>query len=222
MIERHIQTVKKCMHKCNVGGWDFDKAMLVLRSTPLDAKLPSPAELLQQRKFRTSLPMIIPNPSTSDEVQEVLQQKQEKAAMHYNRSAKAKDELTPRQQVRIYNKHSRRWEPAVVTGRADTPRSYVIERMSGGIPLRRNRIHLKPLMENWNRRVFHKEDDGDYDDVSTNLPPAADGNEQDETPNGSEPMITSSSRTPDEETPSVQRRSTRTRKQTEFYQAGGR
>ena len=32
LIERHIQTIKKCMHKCAVGGWDFDKAMLVLRS----------------------------------------------------------------------------------------------------------------------------------------------------------------------------------------------
>ena len=54
LIERHIQTVKKCMHKCDASGYDFDLALLVLRSTPLGTDLPSPAELLQQRRFRTT------------------------------------------------------------------------------------------------------------------------------------------------------------------------
>ena len=39
LIERHIQTVKKCMHKCDVSGYDFDLALLVLRSTPLGPDL---------------------------------------------------------------------------------------------------------------------------------------------------------------------------------------
>ena len=65
LIERHIQTVKKCMHKCDVSGYDFDLAMLVLRSTRLSSELPSPAELLQQGRFRTTLPVHVPDPRLS-------------------------------------------------------------------------------------------------------------------------------------------------------------
>ena len=35
MIERHIQTIKKCMSKCDISNYNFDLALLVLRSTPL-------------------------------------------------------------------------------------------------------------------------------------------------------------------------------------------
>ena len=65
LIERHIQTVKRCMQKCDVSGYDVDLALLVLRSTPLSADLPSPAELLHGRKFRTTLPTHAPDPQNS-------------------------------------------------------------------------------------------------------------------------------------------------------------
>ena len=51
LIERHIQTIKKCMHKCDVSGYDFDLALLVVHSTPLGPDMPSPAELLHGRRF---------------------------------------------------------------------------------------------------------------------------------------------------------------------------
>ena len=50
LIERHMQTVKKCMYKCDHSGQDIELALLSLRSTPLDSHLPSPAELLNGRK----------------------------------------------------------------------------------------------------------------------------------------------------------------------------
>ena len=46
LIERHIQTIKKCMDKCESSGYDFDLALLTLRATPLTSELPSPADLL--------------------------------------------------------------------------------------------------------------------------------------------------------------------------------
>ena len=212
LIERHIQTIKKCMHKCAVGGWDFDKAMLVLRSTPIDAHLPSPAELLQQRKFRSSLPVVIPNPETSEEVQRILQHKQEKSTNHYNQTAKAKPDLESGQQVRLYNKRSRRWEPAVVTGRADTPRSFIVQHVDGGMPLKRNRVHLRPSVEDWSNRPWQGEGDESDFDVAE---------EEEAVP---EEVGTQQATIQD---PRVQedvglRRSSRNRKQTEFYQAGGR
>ena len=135
LIERHIQTIKKCMSKCDISGFDFDLALLVLRSTPLGPALPSPAELLQQRRFRTTLPTFVPNPPDSEYVQQKLRERQSVAAERYDRGAKLKPELVEGQPVRLLNKDTHRWEPAVVTGRASTPRSYVVQRVAGGMPL---------------------------------------------------------------------------------------
>ena len=149
LIERHVQTMKKCMRKCEASGYDFDLALLALRSTPLDSNLPSPAELLSGRRFRTTLPAVFHRGSGSSEVQQKLMQKQKVAAEYYDRTATPKHELVPGQPVRLYNKDSKSWEPATVTERANTPRSYVVERESGGVPLRRNRQHLRSTVETW-------------------------------------------------------------------------
>ena len=50
LIERHIQTVEKCMSKCEASGYDFDLALIVLLSTPLVPDFPSPAEVLIAKK----------------------------------------------------------------------------------------------------------------------------------------------------------------------------
>ena len=52
-----VQTVKMFMKKCLASGHDFNLAMLVYRATPQSNKLPSPAEMLNNRKFRALLPM---------------------------------------------------------------------------------------------------------------------------------------------------------------------
>ena len=132
LIERHVQTIKKCMKKCDKSGYDFDLALLALRSTPLDSHLPSPAELLHGRRFRTTLPTIISDPPQSKEVNERLVEKQKQGAQYYNRTTKRKPELEAGQPVRLYDKDTRRWEPAMVTGKAHTPRSYIVQRMNGG------------------------------------------------------------------------------------------
>ena len=54
-IERQIQTVKHVMKKSRQSGQDLDLALLCLRTTPIDSKLPSPAELLNGRKAQSTL-----------------------------------------------------------------------------------------------------------------------------------------------------------------------
>ena len=56
LIERHVQTIERCMMKCKANGQDFDLALLALRATPLDATLRSPGEILNGRKYRSTLP----------------------------------------------------------------------------------------------------------------------------------------------------------------------
>ena len=210
LIERHIQTLKKCMHKCDVSGYDFDLALLVLRSTPLGSDLPSPTELLQGRRFRTTLPTYIPDPPNSPVVVEKLRGRQEKAAARYNRTARGKPELVAGQPVRLWNKGPRRWEPAVVTGEASTPRSYIVQRIAGGTPLRRNRMHLRTTRENFGEPLPEEEEE-DMNVTSAAQPadePVAIA------PDAVAPMTSPVSGVP------VLRRSARERRPTLFYQAG--
>ena len=133
--ERQVQTIKKCMKKCDAGGYDFDLAVLALRATPLDSHLPSPAELLNGHKLRTTVPTVIPDPSNSHIVKQRLVQKQKMAAESYDRTAVEKPELRAGQNVRLYSKDSNTWEPATVVQKAETPQSYIVQREGGGIPL---------------------------------------------------------------------------------------
>ena len=233
LIEWHIQTVKKCMHKCDASGYDFELAMLVLRATPLGSDMPSPAELLQQRRFRTTLPTYVPDPPLSDIVRQKLKERQEIAASHYNKTAKPKPELTSGQPVRLFNKANRRWEPSTITGRADTPRSYFVQRMAGGQLLRRNRVHLRSTRENFDVARHPPSDGEEEEELSPSVTMAS--NVQENRP--PVPMVRNivdnqnvaqrDSVVPNDGANNVPatgpniRRSNRKRKQTQFYQADG-
>ena len=210
LIECHVQTIKKCMKKCDKSGYDFDLALLALRSTPLDSHLPSPAELLHGRRFRTTLPTIISDPPQSKEVNERLVEKQKQGAQYYNRTTKRKPELEAGQPVRLYDKDTRRWEPAMVTGKAHTPRSYTVQRMNGGVPLRRNRQHIKGTIESWNGNDVSVSDSEDSPSVDITQESTDDIPVESEVVNvAAEPKV-----------PAVRSpRPLRTRKQTTFYQA---
>ena len=210
LIERHIQTVKKCMKKCEVSGYDFDLALLVLRSTPLGSDLPSPAELLQGRRFRTTLPTYVPNPPTSEQVQRKLQGRQASAARQYNKSATEKSDLTEGQHVRLLNKATRRWEPAVVCGQADTPRSYYVQRLAGGVPLKRNRIHLRETRETFENVPSSAVDSEEEEEVIIPEP-------QEMNFEAGQCVADDKTEVPTETHVPVLRRGRRERKQTEFY-----
>ena len=55
--ERFVQTVKNSLTKAMEGGEDLHLAILLYITTPLNHSLPSPAELLNSRKFRCLLPL---------------------------------------------------------------------------------------------------------------------------------------------------------------------
>ncbi|XP_029636815.1 uncharacterized protein LOC115212115 [Octopus sinensis] len=54
-IERQVQTVKRTLVKCQETKEDPHLALLSLRVTPLRADMKSPAELLNGRKYKTTL-----------------------------------------------------------------------------------------------------------------------------------------------------------------------
>ena len=56
MAERCVQTMKASLIKTMAKGEDVDLALLTYKTTPLSHRLPSPAELLNCRKYKTLLP----------------------------------------------------------------------------------------------------------------------------------------------------------------------
>ena len=56
MAERYVQTMKASLIKTMEEGEDVNLALLTYKATPLSHNLPSPAELLNSRKYRTLLP----------------------------------------------------------------------------------------------------------------------------------------------------------------------
>ncbi|XP_028413590.1 uncharacterized protein K02A2.6-like, partial [Dendronephthya gigantea] len=122
-IERQVQTVKKILLKCKESGADPSLALLSLRSTPLSTTLKSPAELLNGRMFKSTLPVKIHPPS--------------------DRDSKEKPNLFQNQAVQVQDPVNKTWSPARVVGFGPTPRSYITEDGSG-VQLRRNRQLIKP------------------------------------------------------------------------------
>ena len=54
--ERQVRWIKPIVKKCIKTSENIQQALLHVRATPIDAKLPSPAELLMKRQLTTSLP----------------------------------------------------------------------------------------------------------------------------------------------------------------------
>jgi hypothetical protein len=142
-IERLVQTVKKILLKCKESGTDPSLALLSLRSTPLSATLKSPAELLNGRMFRTTLPAKIHPPNDRHETRDLLLAQQKKQVNLYNRDSKEKPNLFQNQAVQVQDPLKKTWSPARVVGFGPTPRSYITENESG-VQIRRNRQLIKP------------------------------------------------------------------------------
>ena len=56
-----VKSVKHALQCTKYSSVDLQLALLVLQATPIDAKLPSPAELLYQHQLRTTIPAKICN-----------------------------------------------------------------------------------------------------------------------------------------------------------------
>ncbi|XP_029636198.1 uncharacterized protein LOC115211689 [Octopus sinensis] len=138
-IERQVQTVKRTLVKCRETKEDPHLALLSLRATPLRADMKSPAELLNGRKYKTTLPTKIQPPIDQEETRAKLAEQSQK---YYNKHAQYLPEILG-EHVHTQDPITKTWIPAQVVSRAETPRSYIIETESGR-QLRRNRAHICP------------------------------------------------------------------------------
>ena len=134
------------MKKCLASGHDFNLVMLVYRATPQSNKLPSPAEMFNNRKFRALLPMCsLQTSHQRDAVHEQMLQQQVKQSAHYNKSAKDLSALHPNQPVYVQPDPKSLWKPGIVTEipSEHKSRSYTIQTEDGSV-LCHNRRFIKP------------------------------------------------------------------------------
>ena len=142
-VERQVQTVKKTILKCKEAKEDIDLALLALRTTPLSSNVASPAELLNGRAFKSTLPGKIYPSKDQEEFRDWLKARQDNQSRYYNRHTKELPELHKDQAIYVQDPVRKTWNPDRVIDRGDTPRSYVVQTETGA-QLQRNRIHLRP------------------------------------------------------------------------------
>ena len=143
--ERYVGVVKNMLRKSSKG--EIYIALLQYRNTPLRGIHKSPAELLMGRRLNDKLVtpprLLLPQGYDTETVRENLRARQLGSERMYNRGALARDEFKEGDWVRHRYENKGIWERAVVTGKAETPRSYFI-RAESGAELRRSAAHLRP------------------------------------------------------------------------------
>ena len=142
LAERTVQTVKNILKKSKASQLDPLLAFLEYRNTPID-NIGSPAELLMSRKLRSVLPptrqSLRLKVKKHKMVKSALLSKQERQKYYYDRQTKQLKPVHSGEKVRILQQN--KWEPAIVTEKLTSPRSYEVETPSGGV-YRRNRSHI--------------------------------------------------------------------------------
>ena len=129
-IESQVKSVKAALRKAKTTHSDPDMALLCLRTTPIDHKLPSPAELLLGRAIQDNLPRKIPRDALNEVVTPRLEERL--------------PALKPGQRVSIQDQTTLKWKPAEVREKlAGVPRSYAVSTLTGR-ELRRTRTHIRP------------------------------------------------------------------------------
>ena len=125
-IERQVQTVKNTLKKAAMTRSNPQKALLALRSTPADSHVPSPAQMLNARKYKSNLPVIIKNKHwLRDEIGRRLTDMQDiQRANHDRRATRPLAPLLPGQDIRVRDTQTYTWQPAKVVTTEVHPRSY--------------------------------------------------------------------------------------------------
>ena len=110
------------------------------------SKLPSPAKLMNSRRYRTLLPTWTMLKSRKEEREELMSLKR-KQEQYYNKSAQMLPELSANMKVYVQlQPHSRDWKPATVTECLEYNR-YKVQLDFNGKKYIRNHIYIKPRTE---------------------------------------------------------------------------
>ena len=145
MAEHCVQTMKASLIKTMEEGEDVDLALLTCKTTPLDHRLPSPAELLKSRKYKTLLPTRIVPTRLQESYRQIMDQGKQVQAQLHNKNTRVLPRLHQSQRVVVQlNPDKNIWTPAeIIQCQTNEGRSYSLRTIHGGVNTR-NRRFIKP------------------------------------------------------------------------------
>ncbi|GFY67498.1 integrase catalytic domain-containing protein [Trichonephila inaurata madagascariensis] len=143
-IERAVQTVKNSLTKAAEEGKDLYVILLEYRTQPAK-DIPSPAELLMERKLRTFLPS---HPGQLKPTFDVERAREALRKRHIiqNKYANKHATVLPvlHQNAKVWFKHKMKdpWKQGTIIQVGPQPLSYIIKGEDGGV-FRRNKFHIR-------------------------------------------------------------------------------
>ena len=141
--EHFVQTIKNSLTKAMDGGEDPHLAILTYVTTPLNHSLPSPAELLNSRRYRCILPFQNKQHDHTHLYRNIMQKQKHHQTKYYNRNARDLPSLKTRRPVYVQLvPRTRNWTPGYIIERLSSG-TYTEKTHSGGIYIR-NRKLIKP------------------------------------------------------------------------------
>ena len=99
MAEHCVQTMKASLTKTIEEGKDMDLALLTYKTTPLNHRLPSLAELLNSRKYKTLIPTSIVPTRLQESYRQIMDQGKQVQAQLYNKNTRVLPRLQQSQKV---------------------------------------------------------------------------------------------------------------------------
>ncbi len=138
--EKFVGIVKAMLRKAHHEGKDPQLALLQYRNTPITGLKYSPAQLLMSRRLKDKLPSkhSLLMPQVVQNVKLDLGNRQDKQKYFYDKSAKHRMPHNIGDNVTV--QMGKQWIPAVITGKHDSPRSYLVNTADGGNYRRNSRF----------------------------------------------------------------------------------
>lgn len=143
-IESMVKVVKQILERCKRTGSDPHVALLMYRATPLKSGMASPAELLSQRRLKTTLPTknMLSDPLKA--ARKKMADEKDRITELHNQRAKEYRDLELHEPVYMKTEPEGEWKRAtIIETPTDTPRSYGVQ-LPSGQTFTRNRSHIRP------------------------------------------------------------------------------
>ncbi|KAB0801714.1 hypothetical protein PPYR_03900 [Photinus pyralis] len=140
--ERAVQTAKNILKKCYDDNKDITLALLEYRNSPLSGLHLSPSQILMSRRTNSKIPIhsSLLKPKVQDNVTKLIQNRQQIHKSYYDRNTKTRKSFSNGENIVMFR--DKKWEPARIIQKHDSPRSYVIKDVNGHV-MRRNSQHLR-------------------------------------------------------------------------------
>ena len=148
LAESMVKVSKNLIEKAIKQDLPWNKLLLDYRCTPISSEIPSPAEILFGRKFRSSI-SILPSQVLNDRISKQRELIAKKEGKFYASTQDFQDRIKALpfeagQNVWLQNSDSRKFEEAVIREKCREPNSYMVEIPATGQCFRRNSNFIKP------------------------------------------------------------------------------